>query len=233
MDFVKFIVKVISTISSSLKFYSEEDINKLKAEKLYWVIMTAISLPIYVKDSTGRKQTYCNMSCMDTADDRTQVGWDCQVSVGNSEKIKYPMGKAITAYSYDLSNILSNEGILNTPIKTFFDNCLSAEKKKEVRILSQEDAQKKANKGILILAVSKKYGHMSMVMPSLKWSKDTGSLEYFDYNPEVGAYTGNAGLVNDVMFMSDKRGFGYYDWNNTENIIFVQFRLRITGKFED
>jgi len=211
-----------------------ENNNMLKCEKLYWAIGMVITSPVYVEDSIGRKTTYCNVAAYDLFDSRAKLVWWVNVKVGSSLKKQYPMGNIIQAYDYDLGKIFPEENyekILSSPIPYVFDEAIRSEKLGEVRLLTQKEAQEKANKGIPIMIISKKFNHVAIACPHLKWNRALGKMELFPYDSEKGCFTGNAGGENDYMYMSDKKGFGQLDWRSEEKIIYIQFR-KYNGEFE-
>lgn len=205
----------------------------LKAEKLFWAIGYAISSPIYYKDSLGRGETYCNIAAYDLFDSRCRSVWWNKVSVGESEKIDFPMGNVIQAYNYDIAPIMPDENInniLNAPIPDVYENCL-IEHGRGTWLVNPKTAQRLADNGIPIMVISKKYDHIAIVCPNLKWNSKRGCMEYQKYNSDLGVFTGNAGENNDYMYMSDSRGFGAVDWKSKE-ILYVQFKQYGARNFE-
>ena len=210
-------------------------LNMLKCEKLYWTIGMVVSAPVYVKNSIGRNTTYCNIAAYDLFDSRCKIIWYVNVKVGNSKQIQYPMGQVIRAYDYDISKIFpenSYDKVLAAPIPYVFDEAFKEAAKGNVRLVTQKEAQEKANKGIPIMIISKEYYHVAIACPHLKWNEILGRMELFSYDEKKGCFTGNAGATNDYMYMSDKRGFGAIDWQSEKKIIYIQFKT-FNGVYDD
>jgi len=235
---MKAIIDIIFSLFKANKNNSAlyEEINMLKCEKLFWAIGMVVSAPVYIRNSIGRGTTYCNIAAYDLFDSRSTLVWNVNVQTGESVKRKYPMGNIIKAYDYDLGKVLpedSYQKILSAPIPFVFDECKSESEKGNVRLLTQMEAQEKANKGIPIMIISKEFNHVAIACPNLKWNDDLGKMELFPYNEGKGCFTGNAGWENDYMYMSDKRGFGSLNWKSEKDILYAQFKLINTGKFDD
>jgi hypothetical protein len=189
---------------------------------------------IYTKDSIGGGQTYCNIAGYDLMDSRCKAVWWNKVRVGNSIAINLPMGNVIKAYDYDLGKILredSYDKILTAPIPFVFDEAIRESGIGGVKLLTQQQAQEYANQGVPSLIISKEFRHVAIACPHLRWSDNKGRMELYPYDPVKGCFTGNAGATNDFMYMSDRRGFGYYDWQSKEHIIYVLLKDYITQEF--
>jgi len=238
-DLVKIIKSIfagqeIKELEANIESLSRE-ILLLRCEKLFWAIGFVVAAPVYVKDSIGRNETYCNVAAYDLFDSRCNTVWNVSVKVGNSLEKQLPMGQVIQAYDYDLGNVLPNDDIdriLSAPIKSVFDECIIESKNERVRLVTQKKAQELANKGIPVLIVSKKYNHVAVACPHLKWEKELGKAILYDYDENLGCFTGNAGNENDFMYMSDKRGFGLCDWKSERDILYVQFK-KVGGTFDE
>lgn len=234
---MKSILKVIGNIMDQLLGNKnvKDKFTLLKCEKLYLALQLMVTLPVYVRDSIGRKNTYCNISAYDLLDSRCRVAWNVNVKVGEDLKVKYPMGKVMKVYDYDLSKVLPEDKIdkiLAAPISYVFDECLKEAKIGNVKIITQAEAQEKANKGIPIMIISKEYNHVAIACPNLKWNDSIGRMEIHTYNEALGCFTGNCGWENDLMYMSDTRGFGGLDWKNEDKIKYVQFKT-CNGVYEE
>lgn len=217
------------------KYIDNIEINMLRCEKLYWAIATILNQAVYIKNSIGNGDTYCNIATYDLFDSRCTAIWNVLVQEGMTKKIKFPMGQTIKAYDYDLSPILPNRNInniLNAPIPIVFEACQIAQKKDEIRLLTQKEAQEKANKGIPCMIISKEYNHVAISCPHLLWSEDYGKMILLPYDEKKGCFTGNVGENNDIMYLEDKRGFGNFNWKDEEKILYVQFK-KTEGIYDD
>ena len=214
----------------------DDEINLLKAEKLYWAISLVIEFAVYQRDSIGRKATYCNLASYDLFDARCKAIWNVMVQEGASLKRPFPMGQTIKAYDYDIRPIMPNNDyndILSAPIPKVFDKAIKEAKKGSIRLLTQAQAQEKANKGIPCMIISKKFNHVAISCPHLIWADDLGKMVLKPYNPELGCFTGNAGWINSLMYMSDPKGFGSINWKSETDILYIQFRQFTTEEFDD
>lgn len=184
---------------------------------LYLIEKYGLSLPIYMKNSTGNGKTYCNIFAYDLLDSRFGPGYPISVRTDTNHDIVNVMGAALHFYDYDICCML-RDGILNnllrTPVAVAYDNIIKNVNTDKLWLLRPSVAQHCANQGTPVLVISKKYNHMAVVAPKISF--DAGIHIYLRYSPHLGCYTANAGEHNDFMFMSDSRGFGAFDWENPE-----------------
>ena len=82
------------------------------------------------------------------------------------------------------------------------------------------------------MIVSKEINHVAITAPNLQFNKNTNKMELLPYNEKIGVFTGNAGWINGMMYMSDKNGFGSFDWKNPKVIKYWQFK-KYDGRFDD
>lgn len=203
-----------------------------KAWAAYWQIFGGINLAVYFKNSIGRNTTYCNVTVYDLLDSLCSVVWKVVVQVGASEKWSYPMGQTIRAFDFDITPIMPNDDynkILNAPIPTVQKLAFAAAKTGVIRQLGWEESQELANVGIPAIIISAEINHVAITAPNFRWNDEFKKWELLPYDPDKGPLTGNAGGTNDMMYMSDHRGFGTYNWR--EDAFVFELRDRKTGKF--
>lgn len=194
----------------------DQEIRLLRAWALWWAANTIIKVGVYYRSSIGRGATYCNVAAYDFFDSRCEIVWNVNVQVGSKIKEKFPMGNVLRAYDFDISPILKNndlKNVLGTPPKLAYENALKAAEKNKVKILTSRLAAKKAEFGIPSMIIHpglgvNKIGHLAIIIPNFRWEKNRWMLG--NYDSKKGCLTANVGWDNDIMYVSDKRGFGNY-----------------------
>ena len=148
------------------------------------------------------KWSYCNVLAIDILDNRNHDFWGNQY------------GFLIDDYQYDISSIYKTAfSVLSVNIKTAYDRALKAIYNKKIKKLTQEQAYYEAQKGKVILIMSRKYNHMAIVFPEFK-----------KYDSEKGVMVAQAGFYNGIFRISDYECFSYR-WKDNE-ILFLEFPLR-------
>lgn len=231
MDLFK---KVIDFFTASMRLVeAEKEIAYQKAWAAYWQIFAGINMAVYFKNSIGRGATYCNVAIYDLLDSLCTVVWEVLVQIGDSYRWKYPMGQTIRAFDFDITPIMP-EGdynrILNAPIGTVLARALNASKRGVIRKLDWEEAQVIANeKAVPSIVISEGIKHVAVTCPNFQWNPELTMWELLPYDSNKGPFTGNAGDTNAMMYMSDRRGFGSFDWRNAAYVF--ELRDRETGEF--
>ena len=258
INFFKFVFEALSNYKT-LKKENEElkeqiielnsQLTRERAWAIYWIMSYGVSLGVYIRNSIGRNSTYCNIFAYDAFDLMCNVVWNVKVQVGESLKIPFAMGNEIKGCDYDITPIMPDRNynkILSAPIPEVYKNALKAAEKGEIRLLTPEIAQHKANKyGIIFMIIhpglsEKKIGHVAVVIPYFVFDEERKKWIIKSYNPEEGPYTANAGWTNGIMPFS--KGFGgYLDPDTLEPkpgakciskpAIIIEFKDRKTGKF--
>lgn len=227
-----------------------QQINYQKAWAAYWTIAYAVNLAVYIRDSIGKSNTYCNICVYDLFDFLCNAVWKVKVRVGESLKIPMAMGNEVHGFDFDISPILKNndpDKILDSTIQRAYTYALKAIKSGEIRQHTPKTAQYIANKyGVSSMIIHpglgvKKIGHIAAVAPHFVFSKDKLEWELLPYDSKLGCFTGNAGWTNGMMPFS--KGFGGFLNPDTlepvvgENkciqkpAVIVEFRDRVTGDF--
>ncbi|MBN2536272.1 MAG: hypothetical protein JXB88_25545 [Spirochaetales bacterium] len=210
-----------------------EEVNRLRAWSAYWIISAGINRSVYFRNSIGRNITYCNVAVYDLLDCMSEGIWRVKVQVGASLKIDQFMGQEIRGFDFDISPVMRErnvKNILSSAIPLVYDQGIEAAKQGEIRMLTQAEAQEKANTGVPSMIISKKINHVAIACPNFQWDNHVKTWMLKPYDPEKGCFTGNAGWINDLMYMSDPRGFGSSDGKGDE-IKYFEFRSRTTGEF--
>jgi len=227
-------------LSTIIKFFTAslqlEDVKKeliyQKAWAAYWQIFSGINLAVYFKNSIGRESTYCNITVYDLLDSLCTAVWEVVVQVGASEKWSYPMGQTIRAFDFDITPIMPNgnyNNILNAPIPEVQKLALNAAKNGVIRKLEWGESQELANLGIPSIIISAKIKHVAITAPNFQWDDTLKEWELLPYDIDKGPFTGNAGSTNGMMYMTDRQGFGAYNWR--DDAFVFELRDRKSGEF--
>jgi hypothetical protein len=189
---------VISTQSDNYVCNSALNIiQNIAAEKLQENLKKYVQIERYKRDN---RFSYCNIFAIDILDNRCHTYWGNQY------------GFLIDDYQYDVSSIYKTAfSVLSVNIKTAYDKSLHSSK---VKRLTQEQAFYEAQKGKIILVISKRYNHMAIVFP-----------EFGEYDKEKGVMIAQAGYFNGIFRISSYECFSYR-WKNKE-ILFLEFPIRI------
>lgn len=201
-----------------------------RASASYWKIAYGVNMAVYFANSIGQHATYCNVLVYDLLDTAVTAVWHVDVQIGESYRKRFPMGGAVNAFDFDLTPAMPNRNvnnILKAPIVEVWTNCIHAARKGIIRELTMEQAQKRANKGIPAMIISEPVRHVAITAPNMEW--DGFNWVMRKYDKHRGCFTGNAGLINDMMYMSDTRGFGNYDWQNPKVVKIFEFQRRQGG----
>lgn len=190
---------------------------------LYLTEKYGLTIPVYWRNSQGADKTYCNIFAYDLLDSRFACGYYMSTIINGKSKALHSMGASISIYDYDIRCMLRDNKLHNllcTPIEIAYANILLARGSDKLWLVTPEQAQSLANIGTPVLIISRKYNHIAVAAPPIT----THNAITIDdrYNKYAGCYTANAGAHNDFMFMSDCRGFGTFDWQDTE-ILYVLF----------
>lgn len=231
MDLLKTVFDFFTTPARLAE--AEKEIMYQKARAAYWQIFSGINMAVYFRNSIGRGATYCNIAVYDLLDSMCTAVWNVLVQVGASHEWKYPMGQTIRAFDFDITPIMPDgdyNKILRAPIGKVLQLALAADKAGVIRKLNWEEAQVIANeKAVPSIIISKSIKHVAITCPNFQWNSELTAWELLPYDPDKGPFTGNAGGTNDMMYMSDRRGFGTFNWREEAHVF--ELRDRSTGEF--
>jgi len=186
----------------------------LTAQKVKAALSQAVLLPEYQKGflgnfPDGEPKTACNLLARDFLDSTCPKTWKCGWLIGSN-----PDARVKTEIScYDISMISPDDivnDVLNTTIQRARENLINAAKQGLVELMTAEEAQRRANAGLVIHCISGKHNHELIICPDEN-----------PYDPNKGPKIGQAGLYNAICYISDSKSFGK-KWTDPD-LIYVQY----------